>query len=192
MLLYLTLPVITTQRLVILCIPTQPGNNVAVGRRSLYSNTGAYNSAFGDNASGNATGSFNTAFGLQTLFSNTTDNSAFGSDHYKPIPLGIKTVLWSTALYSNTTGYHNHAFGNFSMRHNTTGNNNLGLGYYALSTNVEGSQNTALGIKQVFNAVQVICLLVIKQDILKQAQISFILEATIVQTCFMVISHQAN
>ena len=54
------------------------------------------------------------------------------------------------ALYSNTTGTGNAAFGLYAMELNTTGDDNSAFGWRALQSNTEGVENTAIGYDSLF------------------------------------------
>ena len=54
-------------------------------------------------------------------------------------------AVGSNALYSNTTGWMNNAFGFKALYSNTTGNRNNAFGLYALYSNTTGSDNVAMG-----------------------------------------------
>jgi Chaperone of endosialidase len=69
------------------------------------------------------------SFALGTMSSSAVDNTAAGY----------------AALYLNTTGSFNTAFGDFALENNTISNGNTGLGYVALNLNTTGSSNTAVG-----------------------------------------------
>lgn len=91
--------------------------NIAVGERTLLSNTRGFN---------------NNAFGAAALNANTEgfQNNAFGT----------------LALNKSTTGENNTAVGELSLTENTTGNYNVAVGSYALRNTISGSQNTGLGM----------------------------------------------
>ena len=112
--------------------------NVAVGVEALYSNqptsmtNGLWNVAIGDRSLySNTTGGYNTAAGTNTLFYNT---SGLGN-----------TAVGFHALTSNTTGYENTACGINSLLNNTTGHDNTAIGSSAGSGNQTGSYNVFLG-----------------------------------------------
>lgn len=71
-----------------------------------------------------------TSFGYRSLINNTgSGNSSFG--------------LY--ALYNNTSGINNTAFGTLAGYYNTTGQGNAFFGSYALYKNTTGRYNTAIG-----------------------------------------------
>jgi len=107
--------------------------NIAIGSRSMYSNTTGYQ---------------NTALGYTSLYKNTTgfNNIAIGycasysnTSGYKNSASGYR------ALYSNTTGKSNSAFGDFTLNSNITGSYNTAIGDQALTYNQYGHYNTAIG-----------------------------------------------
>jgi hypothetical protein len=89
------------------------------------------NTVLGDDALLTNTGANNTAVGEQTLFSNT-----FG--HWN-------TAVGYHALKLNTTGLSNTAIGFVALVNNTTGQQNVAIGAGTLLDNTTGSLNTALG-----------------------------------------------
>jgi hypothetical protein len=142
------------------------GNNTAIGRSSLFSNTsGSFNTGIGSGAlENNTTASNNTAVGYQALLTNTaTGNNAIGYTALRSNTTGAgNTADGVNALYSNTTGSNNTSMGFQSLLNNTTasgntavgyqvmldstGDNNTALGYQALQTNSSGGiNNTAIG-----------------------------------------------
>jgi len=113
-------------------------NNTAVGIRTLYSNSGYYNSAIGVQAlSSNTTGNCNTANGAEALISNGTGNN--------------NTAIGFQALNNNRTGSNNTAIGLQALSSNGTGNYNTACGYYALIPNTTGNYNTAIGYYAIGN-----------------------------------------
>lgn len=135
---------------------------VAIGWKSLYSNTTGYsNVAIGTTAMFNNTRGFNnTAVGSDTLFSNTTGitNTAIGQYASRGnttgdgnVSLGVDTNIY------NTTGDGNTAAGTQALYHNTIGIENAAVGLYALRGGGESfgngtSQNycTAVGAYSLF------------------------------------------
>jgi uncharacterized coiled-coil protein SlyX len=89
------------------------------------------NTVLGDDALLTNTGANNTAVGEQTLFSNT-----FG--HWN-------TAVGYHALKLNTTGLSNTAIGFVALVNNTTGQQNVAVGAGTLLDNTTGSLNTAIG-----------------------------------------------
>ena len=87
---------------------------------------------------GGGSNNFATAVGRQALYAtNTQDNAAFG---------------WA-ALYSNTSGGQNSAFGSYNTLYsNTTGSYNCAFGREALQANSTGSSNTAIGYQTAYGA----------------------------------------
>lgn len=86
-----------------------------------------------NNTSGNYFG-YNTALGLEVLQNN-------GSNIFDA---GITSVGYR-ALYSNTIGTCNSAFGASSLYNNTSGYNNTAVGWYSGVSNVSGYNNTFIG-----------------------------------------------
>ena len=112
-------------------------SNTLFGNNSLAnaSQTGTYNSAFGQYAlNANTSGSNNTSVGNSSLGFNTTGsgNSAFGTvTLYSTTTGGSNTAVGANALRTNTSGSSNVAVGVNSFYYNSTGSNNVGLGYNA-------------------------------------------------------------
>ena len=125
------------------------GNNTAIGRSSLFSNTsGSSNTGIGSGAlENNTTASNNTAVGYQALLANTaTGNNAIGYTALRSNTTGAgNTADGVNALYSNTTGSNNTSMGFQSLLSSTTASNNIAVGYQALLSNTTGSENTAIG-----------------------------------------------
>lgn len=130
------------------------GNNSAVGRFALHSNTtGSSNSAVGLQALfNNTTASNNSAVGVNALQNfNTANNTAVGFEAAK----GSATVANNTgssltavgyqALFSNTSGGSNTAVGLQALQANTTASDNVAVGRNALLFNTTGGGNTAVG-----------------------------------------------
>ncbi len=120
-------------------VATDGNENTAGGSGALNSNTGVFNTAFGNRALQlNTTGMANTAIGDATLISNTTGYN--------------NTAIADSALGSNISGFQNTAIGQVAMGSNTTGNNNTGSGWGALFSNTTGSNNTASGYEALYCA----------------------------------------
>jgi len=113
-------------------------SNIALGSRSLLSNTtGVNNVAVGDfSLRSNTSGFNNISVGSCALCSNTVGTGLIAVGHY--------------ALCSNITGVTNTAIGNFTLFNNTSGNRNTAIGSYSLRNNTTGAENTAVG----FNALR--------------------------------------
>jgi len=148
-------------------LPTQSGENTAVGSKALLNNTlGNQNTAIGiESLKANTKGKDNTAIGAYALDSNIdgdnntaggafaltfnsagTDNTSFGFKSSYNISDGTSNSAFGTlALYSDSTGINNSAFGRSSLFLTKTGNENTAHGYRALYKNVEGHNNTAIG-----------------------------------------------
>jgi hypothetical protein len=58
---------------------------------------------------------------------------------------GYTAAGWNPALFSNTTGYQNSAFGVQSLASNTTGYHNVAVGFDCMSNNTTAVGNTAVG-----------------------------------------------
>ncbi len=123
--------------------------NTSFGYRALIVNTGAANSAFGNQALlFNTTGYYNTATGGSALYSNITgnNNTANGFEALISNTTGnSNTANGFAALLSNTTGNYNIANGVQALVRNTTGNNNTATGYISGLTNTTGTNNTFIG-----------------------------------------------
>ena len=106
--------------------------NVAVGGESLVLNqSGAQNTAVGYAALYSSTGYFNTAMGAGAAQSTTGT---------------ANTVVGAQALYANSTGGNNSAFGDSALRSITAGsNNNTALGHHALRALTSGAGNVVVG-----------------------------------------------
>jgi hypothetical protein len=89
--------------------------NSALGARSLYTNTG----------------DFNTAMGYEALFNNTTGLRNTASGH--------------STLKANTDGDNNTAVGIFALENNTTADHNTALGYSAHSNAGNYTNSTGIG-----------------------------------------------
>jgi hypothetical protein len=64
--------------------------------------------------------------------------------------------LGTQALFSNTTGGSNYAFGYYALGSNTTGSNNSALGREALRSNTTASGNTAVGYQAAYSTTTAI------------------------------------
>jgi len=122
---------------------TTGSNNVAMGSKALFKNTGAYaNVAIGNNSmQNNTTGLRNVAVGDSALFTQSFNPGLYLSDN---------TAVGSKALFFNQptstgNGIKNTAIGNECMYQNTTGAENTALGVSALRENTTGGANTAIG-----------------------------------------------
>src|SRR5215203_2288860 len=130
-------------------------HNVAIGNKSLFSNTfGSNNTATGDSSLfSNTQGNLNSAYGSASLFSNIGGgfNTAIGGQSMAGNTTGnFNTAIGANSLLFNTTGFENTASGVFALSGNTTGNNNTASGYRALSGNTTGNFNTAFGSHTLF------------------------------------------
>lgn len=141
-------------------------NNTFVGVDTALSNTGVFNSFFGNgagrfNTSGgnnsffgtqagfhNTTGGVNSFFGVNAGFNNTTgsSNSFFGFASGNNNTGGFNNSFFGASSgFSNTTGNTNAFFGHQAGRANTTGNQNAFFGSDAGSSNTTGNQNSFFG-----------------------------------------------
>jgi len=111
-------------------------------------NTGAYNAAFGTNASNsNTSGGYNTAIGAASLYTNSTGsyNTAIGMWALQAnSTANNNTAVGYTSQYSNSTGTLNTSVGMQTMYQNTTGSNNIAIGAYTYA-GTTGSNNTVVG-----------------------------------------------
>ncbi len=141
------------------------GRNTSLGYRSLETNTGTANSAFGMNAlRNNTTGNNNTAIGAESLYSNRAGyravaigsgamyyaNSTATSFDSRNTAIGYEALRGSTNAVNNT-GYNNTVVGYQSMWENTTGYANSAIGERTLWANRTGYSNTALGQGALWN-----------------------------------------
>jgi hypothetical protein len=124
-------------------------NNIAIGYRSLYSNTsGTENIALGSQAlTSNNEGSDNIAIGAYALRYNVsgTFNTAVGYFALSSNVTGQGGSAFGHLAMRNTTGSNNSAFGINSLRYNNTGVSNTAIGSYAMINSVTGSYNTVVG-----------------------------------------------
>ena len=130
-------------------------HNIAIGNKSLFSNTfGSNNTATGDSSLfSNTEGNLNSAFGGLSLFSNTTGgfNTAIGGASLANNTIGnFNTAIGANSLLFNTTGFENTASGVFALSGNTAGHNNTASGHRALTSNTTGNFNTAFGSSSLF------------------------------------------
>ena len=114
------------------------GENIAIGRNTLRSDTSGYlNIAIGSySLYSNCSGKYNIAIGINSLYLNTEGD--------------YNTGLGAQTLNKNTTGYENVAIGMGSLAFNTTGYQNTGVGRDALRRNTDGYSNTAVGTNSLF------------------------------------------
>ena len=114
------------------------GENIAIGRNTLRSDTSGYlNIAIGSySLYSNSSGKYNIAIGINSLYLNTEGD--------------FNTGLGAQTLNKNTTGYENVAIGIGSLAFNTTGYQNTGVGRDALRRNTDGYSNTAVGTNSLF------------------------------------------
>ena len=59
-------------------------------------------------------------------------------------------AIGNRALYANTTGYNNIAFGSSALKSNISGNANTAIGHATLAVNTEGDNNVAIGSDALF------------------------------------------
>ncbi len=123
-----------------IAVPWQGVRNVAVGSKSMYSNTsGTFNVAIGAEALFNNTDKFeNVAVGDQSLYKN-------GLNSTLPGHASKNTAVGTKAMFNNTTGYLNSALGSFALFTNTTGHCNTAMGFNSLYNNEDGNFNTSIG-----------------------------------------------
>jgi hypothetical protein len=129
--------------------PMEAFANIAIGSKSLYTNTrGSSNTAIGNySLYSNITGNRNTATGASSLFTNTTgfSNTATGFESLLFNSTGFNnTATGSQALFNNN-GSANTVMGAAAMFSNITGNSNTAIGFQSLKANIEGNFNTATG-----------------------------------------------
>ena len=137
------------------CIITSSGyDNVAIGKRALFSNTtGFYNVANGTEALyNNETGRDNVAIGFQSLYNNVGGSNNFASGFralYSNQASSGNIAIGFEALYGNVAGIYNIAHGYTALRNNT-GEQNIASGVQSLYYNTSGSNNIALGTSALF------------------------------------------
>jgi hypothetical protein len=113
-----------------------PTNNIAIGRRVLYNNTGGSNNigigmgVFGS-LYNNTTGQYNVAIGNDALSQNNSG--------------GTNTAVGTWALQNNIGGSRNTAIGMGAQNLNCYGGCNVAIGYASLQSNETGSNNVAIG-----------------------------------------------
>jgi hypothetical protein len=126
-----------------------PLNNVAIGLDAMPASTGAGNTAVGRSSLfGNTGGTNNTALGVASLNSNTggDENTALGRSSLFNNTLGnANTAVGYASLFANGAGYDNTAVGHISLSANTSGARNTAIGARSLEENTLGDGNTALG-----------------------------------------------
>ena len=127
--------------------------NTVLGDDALLTNTGANNTAVGDQALfNNTTGFWNTAVGFEALLSNTRglSNTAIGFKALVSNTIGQQNVaVGAGTLLDNTTGSLNTAIGDGTLQFNN-GDSNVGIGF-ALFFNRTGNANTATGVGALTN-----------------------------------------
>jgi hypothetical protein len=107
-------------------------DNIAIGREALYSLS---------------SGNYNIAIGLQAMNSTTWKTKSIGIGYralYNSNQDEIVAIGY-TAMYSNTTGWHNTGIGYNVAANITTGYRNTALGWQAMNNVTTGYDNTAVG-----------------------------------------------
>jgi hypothetical protein len=147
----LSISILTSSVTALLALDSQPlhAQNTRYGTGALPSNSGSYNSAFGQSTLNvNAGGSYNTAIGSSALRLNTSgsNNTATGASAlYNNTSGNGNTAHGVSALVANSTGSNNTATGCNALYWNSTGSSNTASGYGALTNNTIGTSNTAVG-----------------------------------------------
>ena len=104
---------------------------------------------------GGGANAYSTAVGLFALnATNTQDNAAFGfAALYSNTSGGSNAAFGSYyTLYSNTTGSYNVAIGRAALFSNSTASNNTAVGYQAGYSNLTGAYNTFVGYQSGYNS----------------------------------------
>lgn len=120
----------------------------AFGWKSLYSNAGSFNSAFGNGSlSNNVGGTKNSAFGYQACNGGTSggNNSAFGYKALFTNSTGTNHCAFGYEAAMVATGDHLTAFGADALGAALGASNTTGIGSNALFGVTTGHNNTALG-----------------------------------------------
>lgn len=124
-------------------------SNTFVGVGTASSNSGSFNSFFGNGAGRfNTSGVFNSFFGADAGSSNTTGglNSFFGTSAGRSNTTGSNNSFFGIGSGNNSTeGFNNSFFGASSGFLNTTGNTNSFFGHQAGHDNTTGNQNSFFG-----------------------------------------------
>ncbi len=118
--------------------------NTGVGSKALFTNyAGAFNTAVGDHSLyRNSYGSQNTAIGYYALY-NQNDIPAYSADWVTGnVAIGYQTLYKTTGSES---AVYNTATGNNALYNNTEGGENAAYGLYSLYTNLDGYGNTGIG-----------------------------------------------
>jgi hypothetical protein len=125
------------------------GEGIHCGQGAGISDSGGYNSFFGNNAgSSNTTGSANSFFGRGAGQSNTiaNGNSFFGRDAGNLNTEGVNNSFFGDrAGVSNATGNFNSFFGEQAGASNSTGSDNTFVGRAAGASNTTGTNNSFFG-----------------------------------------------
>jgi hypothetical protein len=123
-------------------------NNIAIGSKTLYSNTHGYsNTAIGDSALlKNGIGFGNVAIGTWSLINNKSGfrNVAIGPQSLQDATGQYNVGIGSQALYSMKTGASNIGIGVSALSDNTVGNYNIGIGG-SCSAGTDGTRNVVIG-----------------------------------------------
>ncbi len=122
---------------------TTPNNLIQVYDLIDFNNTD-FNSKLGYQAGKNIVSGaqYNTFLGYQAGFSSSTASTNVADSN---------TAVGYRALYSNTTGSYNSAFGENSLRNNTAGNLNSAFGRYSLFNSSTGLYNSAFGEHSLYS-----------------------------------------
>ena len=136
------------------------GNQIAIGRKSLYYPHGNYNVAIGQEsmhgASSVTTAEHNIAIGRKALFSATSApyNVVVGYQAgYGLTTGGYSTLLGYEAGYTLSTTNHNIAIGYQAMKFATSAEQNTAIGYHALGEGtLTGDENVAIGQQSLADA----------------------------------------
>jgi hypothetical protein len=129
------------------CVATSILGNCSdtyVGSAAGATNTGWYNTFYGDSAGYNNTSARDDiAIGLQALYTQSYA-TAIGTFNAYNIAIGDK-ALYTNNPTSSTNGWRNTAIGHLSLYSNTTASNNTALGFSAGYNNTTGGNNNFIG-----------------------------------------------
>lgn len=143
---------------------TSMNDSIGIGIKTLLSNKGEYNTAYGSNAlSSNINGTnntangaysqfmciegnYNTTYGTRTLMQNTigNHNSGYGAETLRIAKSDYNSGFGSNVMISLTEGKGNSAFGCFSLQGVINGDGNSAFGFSSMK-NGNGKYNTSFG-----------------------------------------------
>lgn len=138
------------------CSGNSVGND-CLGYAVLSTNSGSYNSVFGNYSMHyNYTGYNNTAIGVYALYDNYSGNlnTALGySTLYDNYSGSNNTAVGYQSLFYNSSGDENVAIGDSALWNSTTGGYNIGIGYQAGINNPAGPATTLILAAQAIRVI---------------------------------------